>query len=146
LDIQVENTGTRPASNVDVKLRFPHTVEIYKKNQLDAVFPTAPTPPERPLTPEEEEARNLCKILNRDFAPPPETDNAPVLPRQAVSVSFLEYHFDKVKHGNPQPLEPLHVLFGSFDDAGSFKIECEISADEQPKKSTGTVSVVVKKE
>lgn len=132
LDIQVHNTGSSPANDVDVFLTFPRNVKVFTEAELPC-RPSPPPPPERPQSPGEEDAREqvqrqpfFAQLRSREKSP----ESPP--PVTQTKKTQIEHHFpfDKVKQNMTKSLEPrLYVMFDSFDSASSFEVSYRINAD-----------------
>lgn len=144
LPLVIENDGNSPADDVDVFLDFPDEgYHVYNAETL----PKEPSQPTGPAAP------GLSRRLAGVFPPldysklllsVPKSPFAPTIRRK--SPYEVHFHLERVKHKLPQPLDPLFVVFGSFEAARSFGIDYEIKAANIPEAIGGKLHLIVEKE
>lgn len=151
IEIQIVNSGTAPAEDVDVHLHFPDGFVLVDKDSVPEP-PKAPSSPVRPRTQSE-----LLQDSMRSFHPyQPSYESlfrgiSGVAREHNVSSPHIEetnsydvhWHVKRVKHQQPIILDPLRATFESFDDVRSFGIEYRLIAANVPDPIEGKLNVVV---
>ncbi|MCY3680633.1 MAG: PIN domain-containing protein [Gemmatimonadetes bacterium] len=153
LDLWIFNSGSCPAQDVDVKVRFPNFVSVsIDENSL--YLPPEPKPPERP------KPKNIFEsYLTPDFR----TDLSSLHFRSLSDLNRLTnfqpeasiyeddrgtcvaMHWDNLKHGYRYQISPIpHVQFESYEFVKSFQLEYWISAANLSSAREGTFNVEVR--
>ncbi|MBF4483105.1 PIN domain-containing protein [Dehalococcoides mccartyi] len=150
--IFVANDGTSPAEDIDVFLHFPDGFEIMN----EASFPKAPKPPNPPDTPKTQMQRMMesVTISPNLFSPiMGRIPNGVLSPRNISTPNIrktrsYEVTFDilRIKHKLQEAVEPLYILFESYDAAKSFQIEYRLLAANIPTEVTGQLHVIINKD
>jgi rRNA-processing protein FCF1 len=149
LFITFVNDGTCPAEDVSIFLHFPDRLKLYDKDNLSDI-PSPPKPPQEPKTINEKlnsSSLNLNPIaiqpgfFNRSTPP-----NVSLLAIQGRDSDAVEFHVKKLKQRVSEQLDPLYVVFDSYEGASSFGIDYRINAANVPNEITGHLDVVIKKE
>jgi hypothetical protein len=151
LEILLCNDGTCPAEDIDIFLHFPNGFSLLAEHELPKE-PKAPKPPARPRTMVEQMAdpgfgRTILGSYNLapripDYNVPTQRNVSHPSIRRTNSYD-VDIGITRAKHGLPEPLESMYVVFDSFQDAVSFKIEYSIHAENLPEPVTGELHVVV---
>jgi hypothetical protein len=152
LDIALVNQGTTPAEDIDIYMHFPDGFRLLNEDEL----------PDRPETPDlpEEPMTALQRIANHSLSPVLSSsmfnyrpDVLPMLPSNVSSPRIkrvnsyeVHVHVQKLKHNLQELLDPLFVVFESFENAKSFTIDYRILAANIPQEVTGNLHVVIQKE
>lgn len=147
VEIWLANDGTAPAEDIDIYMRFPGGFALGRRLPNP---PEQPEPPSPPKTPMQKMTESLAGIRVPYFGPYSPT---PVVPPGNVSGPSIkrthsydvDYHVERIKHGLREPLDPLYVVFESFEGASSFQIEYRILAAELPHEIVGKLHIVVEK-
>lgn len=149
LDLELNNSGTSPATDVRVLLKFPASVATSCDPKLFA-YPKAPTPPRKPQPGEtfrinDVIVRPYMPTWNPDalLAPPPdkvrwlgETENS--------DHRVAAFEIRKFNHGFAEPFpKPLIITFKDRESFQSFSIDFEIHAANLPTMLTGQLHVVI---
>jgi len=145
----LSNDGTTPAEDIDVNLHFPNGFALYRRNQL----PKSPPPPTPPEKPKPEFMRLFDASIMHNIAIPPSL-NFPKLPpppgnvspfRIRPSKSFdVDFHVNRLKHNIRESIDPLFVIFDSYDATKSFNIQCRILAGNIPQPIDQQLHVIIK--
>jgi rRNA-processing protein FCF1 len=146
LDLCLVNDGTAPTEDIDVFLHFPDGFDLYDEDSRPQL-PKAPDPPPPPRTgpgiiQDSLIARDLS-YLNRPttYLPTQSNVSAPEIKR---SNSYdVSYEVQRLKQHMNERFDPLYVVFDSFRDAASFRIDYRINAADIPDETTGTLNVIV---
>lgn len=146
LDIYLFNRGTAPAEDIDIFLHFPDGFRLYDEDNRTQM-PEAPKPPSPPQT----WAEMLHSPLQmRDFSSLTRTPH--YLPAQSnVSAPDIKrsnsydvtYSVQRLKQHMNESLDPLYVVFDSFESAASFRIDYRINAADLPDETTGVLHTAI---
>lgn len=147
LSIELTNSGTSPAEDIDVQLHFPDGFLLTDSEQEVSRQPMPPEPPSYPKSSIQrimEQCRNAANPLawTRDISiPSPRNASAfEIVQRNSYDVTV---HVSRLKHSNRQALDPLYVVFDSCESASSFGIDYSIHAAELPDAQKGRLDVIV---
>lgn len=146
LDLYLFNYGTAPAEDIDVFMHFPDGFDLYDEDEKPQT-PEAPDPPHPPRT----GAEMLYSTLHmRDFSslnrtphylPAQSNASGPEIKR---SNSYdVTYSVQRLKQHMNESLDPLYVVFDSFEGAASFRIDYRINAADLPDETTGVLHTVI---
>ena len=126
MHLDIENDGTKPATDVRGTITFPAGFLIYENDEL-------PHPPVKPAPPK--------------FAPPGSTSvmgevvsHYPrILPDPRISDNHktLVFRSKKIPQGHMASIASFTVVMKSEEDIGSFQIRYRVGADELPRQATG---------
>lgn len=136
VELEIVNTGTLPAVDVRSCLVFPKGVLIYETNDFPNP-PKKPSPP--PFVPYGSEAVILPVHNNLD-------DFLQKSKRIADDHSSINFNLNKLQHGYLESIYEFMIVLSSEDDIKDFEAQYQISADELPKASKGTLAFRVKLE
>lgn len=152
LSIFAANDGGAPAEDVDVFLHFPNGFKLTDEQG----FPNAPETPEPPVKPRTQRERLLETMSGTLVSMPPMMSRIPgaVLPPQNISAPNVrntgsydvDFHIQRLKHKLQEPADPLYVIFESFENARSFKIDYRLLAANIPNEVTGHLHVIIEKD
>jgi hypothetical protein len=142
----LSNTGTAPAGDIDIFLHFPDGFDLFTAEDLP-MAPEEPQPPQRPS------GRSFAGLF-----PPSALSGLHIpslAPREPRNTSYpsvrrtnsfeVHYKVRQLKHHMTEGLDPLYLVFETFEDASPFSIDFRIVAGNVPKPVTGKLHVVVKK-
>lgn len=147
--ITLVNEGTCPAEDVSIFLHFPDQFRLYDKEKLPDIQ-SPPEPPQEPKTILEKinnSPSNLnpvaiqAGLFNRSTPP-----NVSLLAIQGWNGDAVEFQVKKLKQRMSESLDSLYVVFDSYEEASSFRIDYRINAANVPNEVTGYLDVVIKKE
>lgn len=153
LDIALANDGTTPAEDIDIYMHFPDGFQLLEEDE----FPDPPEPPRPPVKPMTEMER-MAKSMNFNYSVPSsvyfsQSNSLPGPPTNVSGPSIkrvnsfeVHIHVQKLKHNLQEFLDPLFVIFDSFESANSFTIDYRILAANIPHEVTGNLHIVVQKE
>lgn len=149
LNLVVLNDGGAPAEDVDVYMHFPDGFELYTENDLP-VGPEAPYPPAAPLSYIQQMPCQLRFNSDGAFVQPHIQDFTIPGPPDHFSLKKTNSYevrdeFDRIKHLQAGVIQPLVVVFDTYESAASFQITYRISAANLPEPVEGNVNMVVKK-
>jgi hypothetical protein len=143
--IEIRNTGTAPADDVDVWLHFPDGFTIYDEENFPEPPPN-PSPPQRPQS-------EIEKILtaSRGFSIPrvsfPSNKPPPSSFRLERTNSYeVTDHFQRIKHGYDVKLPRFLLIFDSFESGSSFSCCYQITPANLTEPITGELHFVIEKE
>ncbi len=145
LSLQLRNEGTAPAEDIDVFMRFPPGCRVVKKGDL----PARPAPPEPPRRPQGrfEFALRPVTGLGASFSDPPALNLPdPLQIRRDGDGYGVRFHVERLKQQLAEVVDPLYVIFDSFEGVSSFGIEYRINAANLPREQPGRLDVVVIKQ
>lgn len=150
----LENDGHSPAHQIDIHIHFPDGMDILDAHNLPPGFKDR-----KPPDPPKEPRRDIDKLFNiRDFQSSFINQNLPHiripdLPKEEPNVSSpsitktssYDIHFAvrKLKHGYTLNLGTLMILFPSKNEAKSFSVDYQITADNHPQSQDGRLHFVL---
>lgn len=150
LNLKIENRGSSPAEDIDVFLHFPDGFDLLEESQLPKP-PKPPDPPRVPQTPILEAMAGLS-MTAASILRPPLLSQFPITPVASnVSGPYVkrsksydvDFHVRRLKHKMAEAFDTLYVLFPSFEEAISFRIDYRINAGNLPEESLGGLHVIV---
>lgn len=152
LNIMISNTGTIPANDIDVIMRFPDGFRIVEEEGFPE-SPNKPKPPDKPrsfiemMAAPSQSLSFLHEIPGLNDINPIETPaNVSSFEIKRTNSYLVKLHINNVKHNMNEYFEPLYLMFNSFEDANSFKIEYELFAANIPSPISEFLCVVIEKE
>ncbi|HUT86716.1 MAG TPA: PIN domain-containing protein [Candidatus Heimdallarchaeota archaeon] len=146
-EIDILNTGTAPAEDVDALFHFPDGFRLFSEDDLPDI-PKEPRPPRKPRTRMQQMADNIGYIGNLDLA-------RANLPDFKMPSSFsiershsydVRDHFSRIKHGDNATLPEMFLTFDSYQSATSFSCDYTIRPANLPTPITGKLHFVIEKE
>lgn len=151
LEIWVENTGSSPATDIDIWSYFPDGFKMFEEDELPKP-PEEPRPPTKPMGIAGMEAIiNSSRFDNLVYRHPslPEIDMTPVNVHTPIIRETNSYEVDqrveKLKHSQNLSLGLFYIQFPSYESADSFDIKYSVHASELIEPSNGILKVIVKK-
>jgi hypothetical protein len=143
LNIVLNNEGSSPGNDIDIKFHFPDGFELYDRSS----YPSEPKKPKEPYRPKN---RFDFKFANSyypdlDFRP----HNTPSVnvysgPSIKKTNSYdVRYNINQLKHHHSHSLETLLVVFENYRMAKSFPIDYEITLSNHPTKIMGNLNVKI---
>jgi len=150
LNIEIRNIGQQPADDVDIQIHFPDGFLMYS-NEDFANEPFPPTIPQKPRDKMQIMVDQANKGLGfnildipRHFPNIPKIDNSFSLDK--TNSYLLKKHFKRIKHGQLERIDPVFIVFESFNDAKSFKFGYSISAANMRETIDSTFHIVIEKQ
>jgi rRNA-processing protein FCF1 len=140
----VSNSGTAPASRIDVKITFPEFVKPFHKGQL----PEKPIEPQPPSIPGMLDVFSLGRMMQGkdDFrrylavpAPLQSMDQRVFPDKREISCRI-----NNLKHTRSWQLDPFFVRFEIESRVQAFQAEYVISTNELPEETSGKITFDVK--
>jgi len=145
--IEIRNTGSAPADDVDVLLRFPDGFTLMTEDGLPNL-PKEPRPPRK--------LRSRMQMLTDSIGHIPNlTMPSPAIPDFKMPTSFnikrtgsytVTDHFRRIKHGASVQLPELFLTFDSYRSAKSFHCDYTVSPANLPERAEGKLHFVIEKE
>jgi hypothetical protein len=144
--IQIANTGTAPAEDVDASILFPNGFVLAKKRPS-----REPEKPALPVAPQSK-MQQLAENMNRSLA---SYISPPITPHFAVPTSFslrrtnsyeVTDRFERIKHGFTASLPKLYLTFESYENACSFSCKYVLSSGNLPSSIEGELNFVISKD
>jgi hypothetical protein len=149
LDLSLLNTGTNPASNIDVVLQFPGYVALLTKKMV----PPEPEAPDVPKVPEPLDYINSLKRSGifghegqlRDYVGAARIPEGRDVQDWSLKVVGNEVHFrlGRLKQTMAHEIAPFWLQFASPTDMASFSVEVTMTADELMAEGKQTVALIV---
>ena len=146
LELELRNVGSVPAEDVDIHIHFPDGFALYAEDDI----PGRPKEPDEPREPQTEMQMCLGNITAGLAVPsyldwlghigPPD----PFSLRRTHNYDLTD-HVERLKHGCVYPIRALHLVFPSFDDAGSFNFSYRVTAANLPSPAEGDIHLIVNK-
>lgn len=150
--IEIGNTGTSPAQDVDVLLHFPDGFRLFSEEELQGLpyeIPEEPLPPQKPRTILQMMTDSIGPIHHLDFSPLPDfgmpSYNSFSIERTQGGYDVHE-HFLSIKHGDRAVLPEMFLTFDSYESAGSFSCQYTIRPANVPTPITGDLHFVIERE
>ena len=157
LSIYIKNDGSVPAEDVDIFLHFPNGFRLTDKQGFPHA-PKLPKTPEKPSTP----LQKIQGSINHAYIMPPISPISALsnyelpsvdLPSRNVSSPNItqtksydvDFHVQRIKHLMKEPVEPLYIIFESFENAKPFHIDYKLLAANIPDEVVGKLHVVINK-
>jgi hypothetical protein len=141
--IEIANSGTSPADDVDVHLHFPDGFTLSTEGPE---LPEPPRPPHPPMTASQMLSASLG-YSRMPFIPPVGTHFTTPGPFSIKRTNSYDVddHFLRIKHGDSVMLPEMFVLFDSFEEATSFSCQYTIRPANLPEALSGELHFVVSK-
>jgi hypothetical protein len=145
------NGGSAPAEDIDIYMHFPDGFRVLEEHEL----PNPPKPPVKPMT-GMQKLNNSLNYSNSLLQVPylgsydhsqvvlPSNVSGPDIKR--TNSYNVHVHVQKIKHNLQVSLDPLFIVFDSFESASSFAIEYSILAANIPHEITGNLHVIIEKD
>lgn len=147
VSLKLENTGTLPATGIDVEIAFPSTVSLHDEGDEGAKFPAKPTPPQkpplRPMLPGVGIVRHANPLSQFSFRDP-----SMYLPRSTSidpAAGVVRFTLSELKHNHNASIEDFIVTFPNEADISSFKADYVITANEPIDPIRGTLRFAVER-
>jgi rRNA-processing protein FCF1 len=147
--IGVWNTGTAPAEDVDVVLRFPNGFSLLTEDDLPDK-PTKPSSPRRPRSIVEMSRETLRVSSSFEALSPhlrypirPVVPSEPTFSLKRTNSYEVREHFGRVKHGENGLLPMLFLTFDTDDAVASFACEYQLTVANLPDRIAGQVHFVM---
>ena len=145
--LEICNTGTAPADDVDALFHFPDGFRLLSEDDLPEE-PDPPDPPEEPLGRADQLSRSLNythSLLARQPSVPSIGPASSFRIKKTNSYDVTD-HFARIKHGIPATLPKMYIEFPSLSEASSFKCSYELRPANLPAPVTGEVHFVIERE
>jgi hypothetical protein len=158
LELFLVNSGSCPATDIDITIHLTDCVELYKDGELPKL-PVKPTPP---IYPRSENEADLLSRWNLDSAflkdistalslPMPKsfrTSFSNVSPVKISHTDSYELHVNVqgLKHHFKESICEFYIAYPSWDAVKSFEIDYLLIASNVPQKVAGTLNVKVEVE
>jgi hypothetical protein len=146
-EIEIRNTGTSPAKDVDVMLHFPDGFRLFSEEDLPSM-PKEPRPPRKP--------RSRMQMMTDSIGLIPHLDMIrPSLPDLQMPSSFsiertqsydVRDHFLRIKHGDKVVLPEMFLTFDAYESACSFSCQYTVRPANLPTPITEDLHFVIEKE
>lgn len=139
IKLELHNTGTAPATDIDLWLHFPDgTMIIYPEN-----LPEDPEMPQPPYRPKHRFDVGLVShfgtvpsFISKDAASQLSLNKPQIRKTNSYEVDI---HFASLKHHQLEKIEPLLAVFPSYESIFSFSIEYKIIVGNLHKPVEGTL-------
>ena len=137
LKLEVVNDGTSPADEINL-MRVPNSVKVLSEKALS-------DGPEEPKPPSPPQSMFLPPTSGHRYVP----SDLPVIrgnvsgPRIANDRQTVAFTIRRLLHGIPEPLNPIPVIFSSWEKVTSFGVEYEIRSASLPRATNGRIDVVI---
>ncbi len=146
--VEIRNTGTGPADDVDVQIHFPDGFNLISPDDLPELT-EEPSPPQQPRTLVQKITYSVGHMS--DFSiPSPAVFNESKMPNSFKIERTGSYtvtdHFERIKHGGSVKMREIFLTFDSYESAGSFHCEYTIRPANLPDPVRGELHFVIDKE
>ena len=140
LDVQLENSGSAPATDVLVNMHFPDGMKVLAKEEWKELLLAMPEPPDLPGT-----FKGYRHLFDNPLSYLPDIRpvniHAPSLSIRQTNSFEADWHVPKLRQDRASEIDPICVVFDT--KPFSFQIDYHIIADNLPKKAIGKLHVVV---
>lgn len=148
LEIEMRNTGSVPAEDIDLALHFPDGFDLYSEADLP-VEPQVPQPPAPPQTDLQNRMAGLTAHMSSaaylprfgGIAAPPD----PFSLTKSNSYDLAD-HVQRLKHGCSYEIRRLYLVYPAYEAAKSFHIEYRLAAANLHQPACGELHIVVEKQ
>jgi hypothetical protein len=149
IDLELVNTGTAPADDIDVFLHFPDGFDLLEEEDLPEE-PGPPRPPREPRTPMQMALEGMSMPMSSYLDPSIYRPSFPGVslpgnvsgPRIRRTNSYdVEVSVRRLKHALSERFDAMYVVFNSPEDVRPFRIDYRINAANAPRESTGPLHV-----
>lgn len=143
------NGGNSPAEDIDIFMQFPDGFSLVD----DERFPKPPPSPQKPTPPRTliemfQQMGAYPDLLGKIYIPsfrshlrPPDSPKGPFIKK--TSSYEVKFFVPKLKHGLMVELDPIHLIFPSFESAHPFHVDYSIIAANHPEEIKGKVHIIV---
>lgn len=136
VELCLENSGTRPATNIDVEFDLPEGLSLFELKKL----PTSPAPPKRPALDPDPMTIGQAVHTPIDFS-------GIASPRHWTKVDpvsrHVRFHVAELKHGYITKSDTFAIAFTTAQQIGQKELQFSISANEIPEPSTGFIPLEI---
>lgn len=137
VNLRLENSGTLPATDIDVDVYFPEGIVLYDENGKFAVAPEPPEPPpQRPTPPGfasvSHHALDIPSLVNPGWM----QRSTRVYPNERL----VRFSWSELKHNHGVDFDTFIISFATADDIRTFEAEFRITAKEPIDPITGTIT------
>lgn len=135
--LTLNNTGSKPAEDIDIAITFPAGIEVISDDDFKAL-PTVPTPPDRPG--EDAEPEYSTPELSEDSS---QVSNSKILEIiKSTNEGFqVKFFVQRVKHTFSESLPLLDFHFPPGAELKSFQFKYRIVAGNCPEPFEGVLNV-----
>jgi hypothetical protein len=153
LDLELVNTGSTPALDIDVRLHVPDGVEVAESDELEP--PEEPEPPTPPRTTMELLRDSMSSTLNFASLHPPvspmfdagraigPTPNVSPLRIRETNSYDIQLHVRAVKHTLSVGLPPIHIVVPDGAEIVPFQVTYSLHAANLVEPVTGELNIVL---
>ena len=147
LDIIITNTGSAPAEDIDVFMRFPDGFKLFSDENLPEMDIDEPQPPKEPKGGFPNIGAGLAGMtdparhIQAPTVTPPGNVSSPNI--EETNSYDVDFSVRKLKHNMRESCGPFYVVFDSVEDASSFSIDYRINTADLPDDTEGKLHVVV---
>jgi hypothetical protein len=148
----LENKGHVPAQEIDIHIHFPDGMVVLDPENMPPGLQDRkpPDPPKEPSTGIERLFRieDLNPFINTPFPSlrnVMRTEEPNVSPPRIRKTSSYDVHYEvgKIKHGYFHDLGGLVIIFPSKEEAKSFSVQYQVTADNHPESQSGELHFVL---
>ena len=142
VDLFLHNTGGAPGEDIDVAVHFPDGMEVLEEDELPE-FPDPPKPPRQVPDPPWNVFASPTLMPNltlNKLITPPVLKNTQLLGIKKTRSYEVEFHIQRLKHHNHEPLPPIYLHFPS--EPMSFGADFRIVAANVPVPARGRLNFI----
>lgn len=145
LYLQIGNSGTAPAKNIDIYMHFPDGFEMFRGNSYPN-SPKAPPEPTLPRTNWDIRMSNMPNLRDINFSPVGKEINysRDTFSLKKTNSYELNERIESLKHNYEYNLAPLIIVFDKIESVTNFNVTYTLLADNIPMQNKGTVYFEVK--
>lgn len=144
IELLLENSGTAPASDIDIDLHFPDGFELLTESD----FPKRKSKPKPPLRPKNRLEKMSIRPMplpgfkvsgsNVSISEMPKLNQPNIKKTSSYNVN---YHVASLKHHQYLELEPLYAVYDDIMAARGFQIDYKLIISDLPKPVEGVLNV-----
>ncbi|NSY41935.1 hypothetical protein [Agrobacterium tumefaciens] len=133
--LEVVNSGTAPATGIDVDITFPPGLILYDGDH----GPEAPKPPEAPPRVALGPGQAFARMIQPDFKSLLSPINRERTEFYYPEDRQVRLKISELKHHHVWSADPIRLSFATASDIGPFDFEYDITANEPPEPIKGNV-------
>ncbi len=150
IDLTLQSVGAVPAEDIDIFLRFPDGLELKAGDRMPP-RPTRPKPPKKPRSLYEQMTSPYVDIdipALQELLRPQNLyrTERPNLTGPIISTGNgyeVRFHIRRLKHQMKLDLDPLFVMFVTYEESHSFGFDYKIVAGNAPEPFLGELHIVI---
>lgn len=143
IELNLNNTGTAPANDIDIYLHFPDGFKLSEKRKKG---PKKPEPPYQPKSQWDFGLRSSILPIIDTRGAFPKVNTGPELTKLKKTNSYdVEFKVRDLKHNQNVGLPKLFVCFENIESMSSFHVDYTLMIANLPNKIEGQLHVIIER-